>query len=885
MVRPPRVPLWLMRLSLARAEREPVIGDLVEEFGTRALTGRRSATVWAWQQALRSFVPNLERRASHRQAGRRLAMTKGTGPMDGLITDARFALRLLRRQPLMTLIAWLSLTAGLGLNILLFTLANAILLRPLPLVDPDRLLVMLSQRPTGLNHNFSYRDYVALRDSATTVEALVAYSRSEASLTGTERTEPVRGEAVSGNFFGALGVPLRTGRGLTPADDVAGAPPAVVVSERFWRSHFGSARLAGQTLTLNGSAFSIVGIASSAFQGMQLGMDASFWVPLAHMKQLTGSDWLGRATVSWLTLIVRPRAQATPSAVQQELNARLGALFTDRGRQSEAVVLQPGARGDSDLPARLQSPLLLLMLAGWLVLLVACLNVANLQLVRTEARRLEFAVRSALGAARGQIVRLLLLDALVLASAAGMAGVVIAAAMKDRAVALMAIFGRPVSVATPIDLRVVGAALLFSLAAAIIVALLSTLRLTFRQPAAMLGDGRTSTTRGRTPRRGLVAAQFALAMALVTGAALLVRTLENLRSTDLGFDASRIAVIEVAPATTSVDPAAARTYFDEALRRVSALPGVERAAVAHVMPLDFGGSRMSVDVQGYSPQPDEDMELNFVLVTPGYFDTMGIPVLQGREFDGRDVGQTPRRVIVNEAMARRFWPGGAAVGRFVRWLDSGPYDIEVVGVAANVHYRMVREEPRPSFYVPFAQAPVRGGVIHARLAPNWTGRLDELRRAVAAAGPAMAIARTSTLGEQAERNIADERMVGAIGVTLASVALLLAAIGLYATMAFIVGRRTREIGVRLALGATAPEVSRMVVRESLGLVGSGIGAGLFLALWAGRALESQLYGVGAADPLSLLGAALVLATAALLASWVPARRASHVDPVVALREP
>jgi len=535
------------------------------------------------------------------------------------------------------------------------------------------------------------------------------------------------------------------------------------------------------------------------------------------------------------------------------------------------------------LSAMLASPMLLLMIAGALVLFVACLNVANLQLARAEARRLELAVRSALGARRSQLVRLVIIDPLLMAFIAGVAGLGLAVVAKNGAASLIALYGQPVSLSLPVDGRILAAALLLSLVAALVIGLFSTWQIVRRRPES-LADGRAATTSRRSAQRALVVAQVALSMALLTGASLLVRTLDRLRHTELGFDPRGVAVLEVSPEMGRLSRVAAVAYFDEAVRAASAVPGVESAAVAHVMPLAFGGSRMTVEIAGYTSRPDEDMELNFVRVTPGYFKALGLPLRDGRGFDERDVAGQPERIVVNETMARRFWPDGLAVGRFVRFDRRQPFSVEVIGVVPDVHYRMVREEPNPSFYVALAQAPATSGVLHVRVAGDPAARLDDLRRAVASVNPAVPVVRAHTLLDQVERNIADERMAMAIGLTLAIVALVLATAGLYATMAFLVGRRTREIGVRMALGARTRDVRSLVLTEGVRLTLTGVAAGLALSVWVGHALRHQLYGIGTLDGLSLGTAAAILAAAALLASWLPARRAARVDPVVALRE-
>jgi predicted permease len=512
------------------------------------------------------------------------------------------------------------------------------------------------------------------------------------------------------------------------------------------------------------------------------------------------------------------------------------------------------------------------------------MNVANLQLARTEARRIELAVRAALGARRGQLCRLLIIDAVLVAASAGIAGVAAAALTKDRAASLIALWGQPVSIVVPIDWRVAGAAIALSAAAALVVSALSISQMPRAHVGQRLQDLRTVAGPKRRIQRLLVAGQFALSMALLTGAVLLSRTIVNLRSTNLGFDARQVAVVEISPDMARISREDAVRYFDDVVRRVSSIGGVEGAAVAHVMPLDFGGSRTSIEIAGYVPQPDEDMELNFVRVTPGYFATLGIPLLQGRAFEDADRAGQPRRIIVNETMARRFWPEGA-VGRFVRFSSQEPFDVEVIGVAADAHYRMVREEARPSFYAPLAQWPSASGVLHARFQGPPAGRIEELRRVVGSVNPAVPVVRAGTLREQMERNIADERLAGTIGLTLAGATLVLAAVGLYAIMAFLVGRRTREIGVRVALGAHRADVRRLVLRDAGRLALLGIAGGLALAVWLAQMLRNLLYGVDPLDGVSLAAAAVILGGAAVLASWVPARRAARVDPLAALREP
>jgi predicted permease len=881
----PRLALWIHERTLRRSEREAVVGDLLEEFGALAERDERAARRFIWRQTLRSLAPNLRRRFRAATPDENAQSRKGARAMNGLMTDLRFALRLIRREPLITGIGFCSLAAGLALTTLLFTLANAVLFRPLPVRAPSELVVLTLQRQSGLMHNFSYPDYATLTAAARLPAGIVAYASAQATLTGSDTAAVLDGESVSGNFFSELGIVVRHGRGLAAHDDRAEASPAIVVSERFWRNTLGGAGIDGQVMTLNRQAFTIVGVAAPPFAGMEVGKAADFWVPLAHGAALDGTGGLDRPNMSWLTVVARIPNHDGREAARQELDAIVKGAFEGRGRSYEPVVLLDGARGDSMLPARLEGGLRILLTAGALVLLVACMNVANLQLARTEARRLELAVRSALGARLGQLCRLLIIDAVLLAACSGLAGVAAAALLKDRAASLIALWGQPVSIVVPIDWRVAGAAAALSGGAALVISLLAIWQMLRSHVTDGLQEVRAVAGPKRRTQRLLVAGQFALSMALLTGAALLSRTIVNLRATDLGFDAGRVGVVEVSPEMAKISGQAAVRYFEDVVRRVSSMAGVDKAAVAHVMPLDFGGSRTTVEIAGYVTRPDEDMELNFVRVTPAYFETLGIPLLQGRVFDDADTAGQGRRIIVNETMARRFWPNGDVVGRFVRFNPREPFDVEVVGVAADAHYRMVREESHPSFYAPLAQWPAASGIVHVRFQGPPEARIEELRRVVGSVNAAVPVVRASTMSDQMERNIADERLAGAIGITLAVATLVLAAGGLYATMAFLVGRRTREIGVRVALGARGADVRQMVLRDAARLAGLGIAAGLALALWLAHTLRNLLYGVDPVDYVSLAAAAAILGGAAILASWLPARRAARVDPLSALREP
>lgn len=879
---PPRLALWIIEHATPARDRDAVVGDVIEDFWRLAEASPAAARQWCRRQALRSLVPGLQRQlADIRPAAP--AFSKGHLPMRGFLQDLAFGVRLLRHQPLMAAAGVTSLAIGLGLNILLFTLANAILLRPLPLAGADRLVLLQKVRETGRASDFSYPAYLHLRDSSAGVfDTMTAHASAQVSARlPSGDMQWLDGEYVTGNFFRDLGVPMSMGRGLSMEDDKAEAPPAVVVSDRFWRRHFAGQTLSGQTLTLNDRTFTIAGVADRSFLGMQLGRDSAFWVPVGHSALLLGRDLRSRPTTSWLVLTGRLAPGTSREAATARLSPSWSTYATGLGYAPESLAVEPGSQGDSSLQT-LERPLRLLSFASLFVLLIACVNVANLQLARAAARGPEFAVRAALGAGRARLASLLVADAVILTVPAAVAAIGAAALLREPASSLIARFGQRVTLDLPMDVRVMGAAVTLTAVAALIVGGLSAWLSTRNPPSVgMAAAGRANVGGAARTQRGLVVIQFALSMTLVAGAALLVRTVSELRGSDIGF-ARNVALLDVSPAAARYTPQESAAYYERVVQQLTQVPGVEAAALAVIMPLDFGGSRSTISVPGYTPAAGEDMELNNNRVSPAYFDVMRISLVAGRYFDERDTAQAPRTMIVNETLASRYFPGGHAVGRQIGMGSST--NVEIVGIVRDVRYRMVREAPRPSFYLPIAQSPVPFGAFHVRTSMNPELRLADLERAVAAADPRVPVTRTTALERQLDRNIATERMARTIAMALGLAALVLAATGLYATMAFAVRRRTREIGVRMALGARAADVRLMIVRQSLSLVAAGVVIGLAGAAWAGRAVESQLYGVSPLDVWSFAGAALLLAVAALLAAWIPARRATRVDPVIALRD-
>lgn len=887
--RPPRLAEWLVQRSLPvdESEREAVLGDLAEEHAVIARRSRARADAWYWGQTARSILPNLQRRLT-RPARRSITPRRKGDIMDSILQDFRYAGRMLRRRPAMTAVALASLIIGISLSAVVFSLLNAVLLRPLPVEDPDRLAVMLEQRKTSVNRNFSYPDFLDYGAAQRSFEEMAAYSRADVTLRDGDASRVIGAELVSGGFFEMLGVPLRFGRGLTHEDDRPGGEMVVVVGESLWQRIGGGEAFAPRTIVLNQREFAIVGVAAARFSGVEVGRDAVIWAPLHARPVLApgGRSAMQERRMSWLTVIGRLRPGFTRERAAADLNAAEAALAPAVGRTAaRTLMLAPGRQGDSRLPETAGRPLALLLGAAVLVLLVACANVANLLLARATERSRELAVRSALGAGRARLARLVLIETLLIGMAGAAIGTLAARWLAELAVPLMARFGEPVTLDVSLDWRVLAFAVTAGLAATILTGLAPVLGILRVSPAKALADGSRSASAGpagaRT-RRGLIVVQFALSLALVMAAALLARTVYNLRSIPTGFDIDHGALATIDPAAAQMDPARAGAYISAAIESVSRLPGVTAAGFGRVIPLGFGGSRAGVSIPGYEPAPDEDMELNYNIVSPGYFDALGIAMADGRPFDERDRADHAPVVIVNATMAARYWPGSRAVGQRVIVDSSGP-PAEIVGVVGDVKYRMLREQARPSFYRPLAQQAALNGVIHVRTEGNPDVLLPALRRTLAAVDSRVPVTGVRTLREQASLNLNDERVAMLIGVTLGLAALVLAAVGLYGSMSYAISQRTRELGVRIALGASAGDIRRLVLGQGVGVSLAGTVLGVGLAIVLARTLENRLFGVTATDVPTLAISAAVLAAVALVASWVPAHRAGKVNPVDALR--
>jgi predicted permease len=883
---PPRLAEWLVRRIAPRGDRDVVLGDLHESFGRVALSeGPAAARRWYWQQTLTSCAALARRRRPLRLARLARPSTQRSS-MSGLWQDIRFTLRTAIRRPMVTTVAVLSLTLGIAMTTVVFSLMDAVLLRPLAVEAPSELALITEQRTSSINYTLPYPDFVDWNAGQRAFSALFASSRMQVSMRSGGEARIVTGEMVSGSYFPTLGVRARAGRVVGTDDDRAGAAPVVVVSATLWDRIAGpGAAFVPTPVTINDIPFTVVGVAPRRFGGIHIGTRADAWIPFSAMAvadpDVVAGDLTERRS-SWLWIMGRRLPGVTNEAAAADLNRVEAGLAPTVGRTApKQLRVTDGLRGTDRVPDATAETLQILLVAGGLVLLIACANVANLLLARSADRRRELQVRAALGAGRWRLVRLLTTDSLLTAVSAGVLGVLVAWPISRLAVSLIAVFGTPMELVIDLDWRMAAFGLALGMASAMLASLAPAVHV-LQSFGASAGDaGTRSASAGRTAlrlRQSMLVAQFALALALVVSAGLLLRTVGNLRAMPTGFEADRLALLTVDTAVTGFTGPQAHAYINEATRRLSEVPGVAAVGFARVIPLGFGGARRTVGIPGYTPAPDEDMELNYNDVTGDYFAAMDIDIIAGRPLTTSDIGAPV--AVVNETMAQRYFPGGDAVGRTMQ--AGGPDLTTIVGVARDVKYRMLREAPRPSFYVPLSARSVRGGTFHIRTSPQPDTLLPSMRQAVTSADPQVPVTVLRTMRAQSDANINDDRVAMFIGLALAGAALILSAVGLFGSMTYLVTQRTRELGIRVALGADATRIHRLVIRQGLQLACVGAVLGAVLSFWTTRAIEARLFGVTPLDPVAFGAAALALTGVALIASFLPARRAARVDPIRAL---
>ena len=800
--------------------------------------------------------------------------------------DLKSAWRVIIRRPAFAAVAVVILGLGIGANATIFSWVEGVILQPVPGVDASPLIALHGKTPSRDDLSFSYPNFVDLRASRPDgIEDMIAFRGVAMSLRGAKDPQRVWGQLVTPNFFEVLRVRPVLGRGFTEAE---GSTPdkeqVAVLSHSAWQRLFAAdPAIVGRTITLNARPFTIIGIAPAGFRGTMSGLSLDVFVPLTLQKAFMSGDRLPQRGNSFLQVYARLAPGATPQQAQSALEVAAARLASDHpSNDGRGIVSEPLWR---DGAAGLMLPVMaILMAVVGIVLLIACANLAGLLLARAAGRQREVAVRLAIGASRGRLIRQFLFESLLLAAAGGIAGVVLATWTSGLLRLLIPPTPFPVAFEAGVNLRVVLYAVAVTVVAAIAFGLWPAVRASkpdintvLKDSAAAAGGG---AARARM-RQALVVVQVSLSVLLLVCAALFTRGVSRAHEQDPGFAirSGALGAIDLLP--NGYGQATGTAFHSRLLERVSALPGVTAATVAVAMPLDISsGSDMSVEVQGYTSADGEDMQAYYNRVGPRYFETMGIEIVSGRPLDERDIEGRPVAVVVNETMARRYWSGGDAVGRIV---DFGAGPATVVGVARDGKYGRLNEQPRNYMYVPLAQMFRHDALLIVRTSGDPAAVMPALHATIADLDPNLPLFDVRTMAEHMKLSVFIPRIAGTILGLFGVLAVVLSVVGLYSVVAFGVAQRTREIGVRLALGATPGDILRLVLRQGLVLTAVGLAIGMVLALGAARAIASQLVGVAPTDVVSFAGTALVLAGVALSACVLPALRATRLDPVRALR--
>ncbi|HEU5179793.1 MAG TPA: ABC transporter permease [Candidatus Polarisedimenticolia bacterium] len=813
--------------------------------------------------------------------------------MDGVLQDFRHATRLLMKSPGFVVVAALVLGLGVGANTAIFSIVNGFFLRPLPVEDPGRLVWLTTLSPGAVRpQNLSYPDYVDMRDHNEAFTGLLAYADVPVALAGGDRPERLRGVMVSGNYFPVLGVKADRGRFFGPEEDrAAGAVPVVVLSRALWKRQFSSdPNLVGHSVSLNGQAFTVVGIAPASFTGTEAEYAADLWVPLAmHVQVMPGSaSLLSQRDAAWVRVMGRLRPEVSLAQARASLAGLAAGVGNPRGNPGEKVQVQVTRAGGAIHPATAGEVLSiagLLMAVTGLVLLIACANVANLLLARAAARGRELGIRLALGATRARLVRQLLIENLLVSLVGGSAGFL----MVEWGTDLFRLFAElpdEIAGAMAPDFRVFAFALGLAVVSGVLFGLIPALHASRRDPALVLGSDGTERSSGRTrTQRLLVVVQVALSMVLLVSAGLFLRSLGKASRVDPGFDVGHGLTMSFDLNLQGYSREKSLAFYQLLLQRVQALPGVDSASLASLAPLSGRMLGMQLIPEGAEGEAPGGLHVFANAVYPGYFRTLRTPVLRGRDFTERDAAGAPGVAIVNEACARRLWPGQEPLGKRISFDgESGPF-LQVIGVAKNAKYDELTEDPQPFVYLAHLQSPdlLSEVALLVRAEKSPSQILSSVQHELRSMGSDLPIYSTGTFEETLRLRADKQRGMTKMLSLFGTLALLLASVGLYGLVAFSVARRTREIGIRMALGARRSDILGLLVGEGMRLTLWGVGLGLALSAALTRALSSMLFGVTPADLATFAGVSLLLGVVGAAASAFPARRAARLDPVRALR--
>jgi predicted permease len=827
------------------------------------------------------------------------------------LNDLRFAVRGLFRSPLFSIVAILSLALGIGANTAIFTLIDQILLRQLPVRAPDE-LVMLYQQGAHNGSNMgsrmhSYPIYQEYRTRAEPLAEVICRRLTEASVSMDNQTERLEAEMVSGNFFTMLGVPAAIGRVFNSAEDdqIYQGHPVVVLSYDYWVRRFSrNPGVVGRKILVNDYPMTIVGVSAAGFSGIDPARSPQIRVPVL-MKPVMVPEWgwvhMDDPRARWVQVFARLKPGWTVKSAQ----APLQTMFTQIRAQEMTLpgakdwspyareqfmkgrlLVEGAAIGYSSLRNDFSTALIVLMCMVGLVLLIACANVANLLIARGFMRQKEIAVRLSLGASRGHLVRQLLVESLVLSVVGGVLGIGLAVALTRGLLAFAPTNGQPMMIQAWPDARILAFTLLLTFATGVIFGLLPALRASRPDPWTTLKDtvGAVAGSGGSLfLRKGLVAAQVALSFLLLFGAGLFVRSLQNLKATETGVALDNLVSFQLSPALSGYENERTLNFYEQLLGKLRAAPGVKSAALAGVSILSGDEWDSSMNVEGHKAQDGEDMQAFMNSLSPGYFETMGIPLLEGRDFTRMDATEKTRVAIVNRRFAEHFFPGRSALGKHVGF-GTGPkskLDIEIIGVVANALYEGPREGVRRQVFVPHWGR--NSATFYVRTAAVSSTAYNVIRNEVRTLDASMPVYAMKTLEAQLDETLLTDHLIALLAAGFGLLATVLASIGLYGVMAFVVARRRKELGIRLALGAEPSGVIWMVMREVLLLLAIGLAIGIPAAMALGQFVSAQLYGIQARDPWIAGATMILLALVSAAAGLIPATRASRIDPILALR--